>query len=68
MEREIQALKKWLKTNSPAELAGKLGYRNSQVVTNWAHRGTIPHYQVKRVMEIIGNEQVFRASTKRRSN
>lgn len=56
MKHVVKALKTWLETNSPAELAGFLGYRNSQVVTNWVHRQTIPFYQVRRVMEYINGE------------
>lgn len=49
----IKHLKKWLRNNSGAYLAWKLGYKTTSVIENWLKRGSIPHWMEPHVWEII---------------
>lgn len=53
----IKKLKNYLKENSSAELASKLGYKSNSVIYNWIKRNSIPNYVAPTLKDILeGNK------------
>jgi hypothetical protein len=59
---EMVALKAWLKTHHPTELAARLGYKSSTTISHWINKNRIPSQQISRVMEIIKESNDVRQS------
>ncbi len=58
MKMECDAIKEWLQKpgNSPARLAGLLGYSTSMTVNQWLIRGRVSKWRVAEVMNLIQPE------------
>lgn len=53
----INDLREWLKSNSSADLASQLGYKNSSTITQWLLRESIPRWQVPELKKIMGGKR-----------
>lgn len=53
----ILELREWLKSNSSADLASRLGYKNSSTINQWLSRESIPRWQVPELKKIMGGKK-----------
>lgn len=53
----ILDLREWLKCNSSADLASRLGYKNSSTINQWLSRESIPRWQVPELKKIMGGKK-----------
>lgn len=53
----ITELREWLVSNSSADLASILGYKNSSTINQWLSRESIPRWQVPELKKIMGGKK-----------
>ena len=57
MKNEVKLLKKFLEKNNKAELAFKLGYKNTSVIDGWIRTESIPSYQYDRLFNLMKEKE-----------